>query len=96
MEKTVLPVDLTNVASYEKILFTSPECVDEFFTAVMEHGVDIRTIRAEFFGASRKSINVLKKRGFIAAHADVMKESGALLIVGDDSILKKRWMERTS
>ena len=88
-KKTVLPVDLTNVASYEKILFTSPECVDEFFTAVMEHGVDIRTIRAEFFGASSKSINVLKKRGFIAAHADVMEESGALLIVGDDSILKK-------
>src|SRR4051812_2763181 len=88
-KRTVLPIDLTNVTSYEKILFTSPESVEEFFTAVIETGVDIRTIRADFYGASLKSIKALKKRGFIAAHADEMHESGALLIVGDDSILKK-------
>ncbi|WP_144555296.1 uroporphyrinogen-III C-methyltransferase [Bacillus sp. X1(2014)] len=88
-KKTMLPIDLTKVASYEKILFTSPESVDEFFTAVVEHEVDIRTIRADFFGASRKSINALKKRGFIAAYEDEMHYSGSTLIVGDDSILKK-------
>lgn len=89
-KKTVLPVDLTKVASYEKILFTSPESVDEFFTAVVNHGVDIRTIRADFYGASLKSKNALKKHGFIAAHAEEMQESSSLLIVGDDSILKKK------
>ena len=88
-KKTVLPIDLTNIASYEQILFTSPESVEEFFTAVFENGVDIRTIRADFYGASFKSIKALKKRGFVAAYADEMHESGALLIVGDDSILKK-------
>lgn len=90
-KKTALPIDLTNVTSYEKILFTSPESVDDFFTAVMENGIDIRKIRADFFGASMKSIKVLNNRGFIAAHADEMLESGALLIVGGDSILKKEF-----
>ncbi|MEH7073015.1 uroporphyrinogen-III C-methyltransferase [Neobacillus drentensis] len=90
-KKTVLPVDLTNVASYEKILFTSPESVEEFFTAVIEKGIDIRTIRANFYGASLKSIKALKKRGFMATHADEIDETGALLIVGDDSILNKNY-----
>jgi uroporphyrinogen-III synthase len=90
-KKTALPVDLTKVTSYEKILFTSPESVDDFFTAVMESGMDIRKIRADFFGASIKSIKALNNRGFIAAHADEILESGALLIVGDDSILNKEF-----
>ncbi|MFP5115464.1 uroporphyrinogen-III C-methyltransferase [Bacillaceae bacterium C204] len=90
-KKTLLPIDLTKVASYENILFTSPESVDEFFTAVMEDGVDIRTIRANFFGASIKSIKALKKRGFVASLVDEMHESNALLIVGDDRILKRKY-----
>jgi uroporphyrin-III C-methyltransferase len=90
-KRTVLPLELTNMTSYEKILFTSPECVDEFFTAVAENEVDIRTIHADFYGASIKSIKALKKRGFIAAHADKMDESGALLIVGDDRILNREY-----
>lgn len=88
-KKTALPIDLTNVTSYEKILFTSPESVDDFFTAVMKSGIDIRKLRADFFGASMKSIKALNNRGFIAVHADEMPVSGAVLIVGDDSILKK-------
>ncbi|MGF6952750.1 uroporphyrin-III C-methyltransferase [Neobacillus sp. B4I6] len=90
-KKTALPVDLTKVTSYEKIFFTSPESVDEFFTAVMESGMDIRKIRADFFGASIKSIKALNNRGFIATHADELHKTGALLIVGEDSILKKEY-----
>jgi len=88
-KKTILPVDLTKVQSYDSILFTSPEIIEEFFTAVFEKGVDIRKIRADFFGASIKSVKALNERGFIAKLAEEMPESGALLIVGDDSILKK-------
>lgn len=90
-KKTLLPIELTKVASYENILFTSPESVDEFFTAVMEDGVDIRTIRANFYGASLKSIKALKKRGFVASPVDEMHKSNALLIVGDDRILKRKY-----
>jgi len=88
-KKTILPVDLTKVQCYDSILFTSPESVEEFFSAVFEKGVDIRKIRADFFGASIKSVKALNERGFIAKLAEEMPESGALLIVGDDSILKK-------
>ena len=88
-KKTILPVDLTKVQCYDSILFTSPEIIEEFFTAVFEKGVDIRKIRADFFGASSKSVKALNERGFIANLAEEMPESGALLIVGDDSILKK-------
>ncbi|WHY78081.1 uroporphyrinogen-III C-methyltransferase [Neobacillus sp. WH10] len=88
-KKTTLPVELTKVQSYDRILFTSPESVEEFFSAVFEKGVDIRKIRADFFGASIKSVKALNERGFIAKLAEEMPESGALLIVGDDSILKK-------
>jgi uroporphyrinogen III methyltransferase/synthase len=81
------------VTSYEKILFTSPESVDEFFTAVSASGIDIRKIRADLYGASSKSIKALNNRGFVAAHAEEMDEpgAGALLIVGDESISKKEF-----
>ncbi|MFK9092040.1 uroporphyrinogen-III C-methyltransferase [Bacillus salipaludis] len=88
-KKKVLPVDLTKVSDYEKILFTSPECVGEFFTALFEGGIDIRKIRADFFGVSSKSVKALNARGFSAKLAEEMSESGDLLIVGDDSILRK-------
>jgi len=90
-KKTILPVDLTKVQSYDRILFTSPESVEEFFSAVFEKGVDIRKIRADFFGASIKSVKALNERGFIAKLAEEMPESGDLLIFGDDSILKKNY-----
>ncbi|QCJ40788.1 uroporphyrinogen-III C-methyltransferase [Bacillus sp. S3] len=89
-KRTILPVDLTNVPSYEKILFTSPESVAEFFIAVFEEGIDIRTIRADFYGASSKSVKALKQRGFKAKLAEKMPESGTLLIVGDDRIKLER------
>ncbi|MBV7506239.1 uroporphyrinogen-III C-methyltransferase [Bacillus sp. sid0103] len=90
-KKNMLPIDLTKVASYENILFTSPESVDEFFTAIMEHDIDIRTIRAAFYGASIKSIKALRKRGFLADHADEMQDSEVLLIVGDNCLLKREY-----
>ncbi|MFJ7727278.1 uroporphyrinogen-III C-methyltransferase [Neobacillus sp. NPDC097160] len=88
-KKNVLPVDLTKVSDYEKILFTSPESVGEFFTALYEDGIDIRKIRADFFGVSSKSVKALNARGFSAKLAEEMPESGNLLIVGDDSMLRK-------
>lgn len=87
-KKTIVPVDLTNITEYDDILFTSPECVAEFFTAVIEQGIDIRKIKADFYGRSSKTVKVLKERGFFA---NVMIETSAsrkLLVVGDDRFLK--------
>ena len=82
-KKTKLPVELSNVKNYDKILFSSPESVSEFFEAVMDKGMDIREIRASFYGGSSKSIKALKERGFIAGLLVDMPQEGSLLIVGD-------------
>lgn len=83
-KKTKLPVELGNVKEYDKILFSSPESVNEFFEAVIGKGMDIRKIRADFFGGSSKSINALKERGFIARLIEDMPQAGSLLVVGDN------------
>jgi uroporphyrin-III C-methyltransferase len=82
-KKTILPVELGNVADYDKIFFSSPESVGEFFNAVIEKGIDIRKIKADFFGGSSKSIKALRERGFIASLSNEMPQAGSLLIVGD-------------
>ncbi|WP_419954602.1 uroporphyrinogen-III C-methyltransferase [Neobacillus niacini] len=83
-KKTILPVDLRKVAEYDRILFSSPESVSEFFNAMIEEEIDIRKIKADFYGGSSKSINALKGRGFIAGHSQDMPKEGSLLVVGDD------------
>jgi uroporphyrin-III C-methyltransferase len=83
-KKTNLPVELGNVTEYDKILFSSPECVSEFFKAIMEKEIDIRKINADFYGCSSKSINALKERGFMASLIEDMPQEGSLLVVGDD------------
>lgn len=83
-KKTILPVEVGNVTNYDKILFTSPESVEEFFHAVIEKGIDIRKIKADFYGGSSKSINALKERGFMACIIKEMPQEGSLLVVGDN------------
>lgn len=83
-KKTILPVELGNVTEYEKILFSSPESVGEFFNAIIEKGIDIRKINADFYGGSSKSINALKERGCFARLIKDMPQEGSLLVVGDN------------
>ncbi|MGG3561952.1 uroporphyrinogen-III C-methyltransferase [Neobacillus rhizosphaerae] len=92
-KKTPLPLAMANVTAYEKIVFASPESVSEFFKAVVEQEIDIRSIRADFFGASIKSMKALKDRGFLAKLTEEMVDSEDILIVGDESILKKGFVK---
>ncbi|WP_413304259.1 uroporphyrinogen-III C-methyltransferase [Bacillus sp. 1P10SD] len=92
-KKTPLPLDLTNITAYKKIIFASPESVEEFFKAVVDQEIDIRNIRADFFGASIKSMKALKDRGFLAKLTEKIVDSEDLLIVGDESILKKGYVK---
>ncbi|MCL6571143.1 MAG: uroporphyrinogen-III C-methyltransferase [Bacillus sp. (in: Bacteria)] len=90
-KKIAVPVNqdiLANISSYQRILFTSPESVGDFFKTMIEKQVDIRRIPADFFGLSIKTINELQERGLISCLIDEMSEVGKLLIVGDNSILK--------
>jgi uroporphyrin-III C-methyltransferase len=90
-KKIGIPVDLSKVTSYEHILFSSPESVEEFFQAVIDKGIDIRKIKADFYGRSSKSLNGLKERGFVAQLVAEIPKTDSLLIVGDDSNLKKEY-----
>jgi uroporphyrin-III C-methyltransferase len=84
-KKTKLPVEVGNITEYDKILFSSPENVGEFFNVVIEKGIDIRKIPADFYGCSSKSINALRERGFIARLIEDMPQEGSLLVVGENN-----------
>ncbi|MDQ1147943.1 uroporphyrin-III C-methyltransferase [Bacillus sp. SORGH_AS 510] len=92
-KKTSLPLDLSNVTDYKSIVFASPESVADFFKNVVEQGIDIRKIRADLFGASSKSVKALKERGFVAEVVGNIVDSEDLLIVGDQSIMKKTFVK---
>ncbi|OIK16447.1 uroporphyrinogen-III C-methyltransferase [Bacillus sp. MUM 116] len=87
-KKTLVHIDLEKVAVYDKILFAQPESVAEFFEALIDNQIDIRHIKAKFYGPSFKTIKALNDRGVTASLADEMPGSGSLLIVGDNSVLK--------
>ncbi|MDR7001989.1 uroporphyrinogen-III C-methyltransferase [Neobacillus niacini] len=87
-KKTLVHIDLEKVAAYDRILFAQPESVAEFFEALIDNQIDIRNIRASFYGPSFKTIKSLNDRGFTANLADEMPGAGSLLIVGDNSVLK--------
>ncbi|GAA3329304.1 hypothetical protein GCM10020331_076810 [Ectobacillus funiculus] len=63
------PIDVTilnKIASYDNILFHAPESVHDFFQALIGQGIDVRQVRAKFFGGSIKSVRALRERGFAA------------------------------
>lgn len=99
-KKTIMSIDqelLSRLSGYEKILFSSPESTQEFFSAIFQHGLDIRQVRAKLYGHSVKTIRSLNDRGLTAYLTDKIPEAGRLLVVGDDSLQNRegpfdRWI----
>lgn len=88
--KTILPARqewLVKLPNYEKILFTTPESVGEFFATVIQHGLDIRQVRADIYGRSVQTIRALNEHGLLANLAEQWPGAGSLLVVGDDALL---------
>ncbi|WP_079505688.1 uroporphyrinogen-III C-methyltransferase [Mesobacillus jeotgali] len=87
-KKVTVPADPAMVKripdEYEQILFTSPESVSEFFEVLFAEGIDIRRVKANFYGCSTKSVKALNERGFFAELEVKMPLSDRLLIVGDN------------
>ncbi len=85
---------LEKVEDYKTIIFSSPESIDIFFENLFKEGKDIRSIKANLFGGSSKSVKALNRRGFqaeIAGNLHAIQSGEPVLIVGDDSIYGKRW-----
>ncbi|MBT2637570.1 uroporphyrinogen-III C-methyltransferase [Bacillus sp. ISL-39] len=91
-KKISLPADqavIDRIPEYEKILFTSPESVGEFFEILFSEGIDIRRVKADFYGCSTKSVKALNEKGFLAEVDVKMSQYGKLLIVGDSDTAYK-------
>ncbi|MCM3573544.1 uroporphyrinogen-III C-methyltransferase [Mesobacillus subterraneus] len=91
-KKVSVPADqavIDRIPEYEKILFTSPESVGEFFDILFSEGIDIRRVKADFYGCSTKSVKALNEKGFFAEVDVKMSQAGKLLIVGDSDTAYK-------
>ena len=69
-----------------KFFLHSPESVSEFFQILIAEGIDIRKVKADFYGCSTKSVKALNEKGFTAELEGKMALDGKLLIVGDSNI----------
>ncbi|WP_152966781.1 hypothetical protein [Sporosarcina globispora] len=81
-KKKEVPINekiLNQLFTYEGILFTSPECTNEFFDLLINRNIDIKNVRAELFHMSNKSLKVLKEWGFIESGGYYGIEAGDLL-----------------
>lgn len=88
-KKVYVPADkavINKIQEYEQILFTSPECVKEFFQVIFDAGIDIRRVKAKLYGCSTKSVRALNEKGFFAEVEGKLHPVEKLLIVGDSDI----------
>lgn len=91
-KRVTVPVDqrvINRIADYEQILFTSPESVREFIRVLIAEGIDVRRVKADFYGCSTKSVKALNNMGFFAEVEGKMPLDGKLLIVGESEITLK-------
>ena len=77
---------ISRISAYEQILFTSPESVGEFLRILIAERIDIRKVKADFYGCSTKSVKSLNEKGFFANLEREMPLAGKLLVVGDSDI----------
>ncbi|MBE4910624.1 uroporphyrinogen-III C-methyltransferase [Bacillus luteolus] len=81
---------LEKIETYEKIIFTSDESVEEFFQLLFSNRVDIRKVQADFYGLSSKTIQKLNVRGIFGKLIDKQYNQSEVLVVGDDYALKNK------
>ena len=74
---------LKALATYQRILFRSPESMNQFFELLYEREIDIRSVQATLYSLSTKSLKALKQRGLIGYLEKEMNQDGKLLIIGD-------------
>lgn len=77
---------IENLSQYEEILFTSVESVHVFFQILTETETDVREIRAQLFGLSKKTISALRDKGLQAELTEYREPRDELLVIGDSRI----------
>lgn len=87
-----------NVSIYDQIVFTSRNSVECFFRFLKNKQIDIRSIKARFYGTNRNVIEGLEQLACFAAHIDSFIKDGELLILGEENDHfehKLKWGEHT-
>ena len=79
---------LHKITTYEKILFTSAESVTHFFEILSQEKFDLRSLSAELFGLSQKTVTALNEKGLMAEVVDEIEQNEPLLVVGDNRVNK--------
>ena len=85
------PEILHSITAYEKILFTSVESVTHFFQFLRQEKFDLRSLSAELFGLSQKTVTALNEKGLMAEVADQIEQDEPLLVVGDNRVNKYQY-----
>ncbi|KHF41781.1 uroporphyrinogen-III C-methyltransferase [Halalkalibacter okhensis] len=74
---------------YDQIIFHSPKSVDWFFAQLRNKRIDIRSIHARFYGASKKSIKAIESFACLGFGVHEMIESDRRLVIAS-----KNWETR--
>jgi uroporphyrinogen III methyltransferase / synthase len=82
---------LHKISTYEKILFTSVESVTDFFRVLRKEKVDIRSLSADLYGLSNKTITALNEKGMIADLTKRLDQNDNLLVIGDSSVVQRQY-----
>ncbi|MCK0471456.1 uroporphyrinogen-III C-methyltransferase [Halalkalibacter sp. APA_J-10(15)] len=73
---------------YEHIIFHAEESVDWFFRELQRKRIDIRSIHASFYGASKKSLLRIQSYACLSYSLNQLQKGGKRLVIGPDSIIK--------
>ncbi|WP_332691198.1 uroporphyrinogen-III C-methyltransferase [Halalkalibacter lacteus] len=70
---------------YEQIIFRSPKAVFWFFDQLKQQRIDIRTLQAQLYGASSKSIRAIESFACLGFPVDKMIHSEKRLVIGSNA-----------
>ncbi|WP_338471766.1 uroporphyrinogen-III C-methyltransferase [Niallia sp. XMNu-256] len=89
-----VPIDyavLNQLSTYEEILFTSAESVEDFFQILINEEIDFRSLTGDIYGLSSKTIAALRQKGMIGEIAGHLQHRDKLLVIGDSRIGEQQY-----
>ncbi|WP_152655096.1 uroporphyrinogen-III C-methyltransferase [Oceanobacillus sp. CFH 90083] len=87
MKKLPLPADA--IPKERDLLFLSPASVNVFFAFLQANKIDIRSIRGEFYGISKKTVETLKAYHCFAKEITERNPDAPLSMLGDSEWLNR-------
>jgi uroporphyrinogen III methyltransferase/synthase len=67
---------------YDEIIFHAPKSVEWFIKQLQKQRIDIRTLKASFYGASKKSVKAIESYACLALPTSKVINGGTKLVIG--------------